>query len=179
MQPPQNPYEQPSQPPSYPPTYGQPNPYQQGYQRGYSQATAGAMDILMGVLLILMSLGGLIFGGIMLLGAGVAANGTAQTNTAFANLPSWFAGAAAAVGGIMLVWSILMFVCSIGIFRFKKWAMITTGIQALISTAFFGYGLVSLFQVGHTTGTLVTQIVFVAISLLFTIYGFARAGAAN
>lgn len=197
MQPPQGPNQPPYQAPQQPqPPYQQPqpyqqpynqNPYQRGYEqrpgRGYGTASAGGFDIFMGVLLILMSLGGLLIGGSMLFVGGMVASGQASTgdNPFTARFTGMGQTVAFIIGGVFLIWSILMFASAIGIFRFRKWALITTGIQGLISAAYYGYTLYAVLTTppANTQGALVITIVFIAISLLYTIYGFARASAAS
>jgi len=191
---PQNPYEPPREqqpPPTYPPqNYGQPQNYgyQQPYQQNYrpGQASAGAGDILMGVLLLILSLGAMGFGGLALLGAGMISSGNLPQNSspALSNLPGTAVAAAGIVGGVFLVWGLLMLVSAIGIMRFKKWAMIMCGIMALVSTAYYIYSLVSgssRYSAAGSAGSaaMVITIVFAGVSLLYAIYGFVRAGAAN
>jgi hypothetical protein len=195
MQPPQGPnqppYQQPQQPqPPYqqPQQYQQPygqNPYQRGYEqrpgRGYGTASAGGFDIFMGVVLILLALGGMLFGGIFLATPAIvnsAANDRPELSRQLATLGANYFYI---FGAILLVWSLIMLISAIGIFRFRKWAMIVTAIQGLIAAGYFVYTLIAAsgVQLGASNPGVVVTIIFAAFSLLYTIYGFARAGAAS
>ncbi len=203
--PPQNPYgsqppQQPTYPqqqPSYPPQqqYPQQPPYGQqpyGYSREYRPAGgrygvpgAQVIDYIMGILLMLLSIGGIVLG---ILGFAASRENAAK---ALAASPRTGVSVDMVVtfvqigAGIMIAWCVGLLLCSIGIIRFKKAGMIACGVMSLLAFLLLGAGLgiglagASQTQVKLQGTDLAISIGEVIICLVYTIYGFARAGAAN